>query len=214
MNKVNRVVIIVALLVIMALCTVTLLFPVRVLNSMAQRLGGLADYIAGLGRPFRDSGWFVRVAVCVLFVLTVDIIGVLLVIAETRWPAPRFIRAEKTTGGEVRVSVSSIAERLKYEIDQIAGVLHCKPKVSARRGGVVVELDVETAAGIDVPANVEQIVETARQVVEEKMGLKLARPPAINLRTVPYPRVPLTPTTPGGLAPTPTPSETAGGGES
>lgn len=213
MNKVNRVVIIVALLIIMALCTVTLLFPVRVLHSTAQRLGGLADYVAGLGKPFKDAGWFIRVAVCVLFMLTLDIIGVLFVIAEVRWPAPRFIRAEKTTGGEVRVSISSIVDRLKYEVDQLPGVLHCKPKVSARRGGVVIELDVEAAAGIDVPTNAERIAEAARLVVEEKMGLKLARPPAINLRTVPYPKAPLTPTIPGETAPTPMPSETIGGGE-
>lgn len=210
MNKVNRAVIIVALLVIMVLCTITLLFPVRVLNAAARQLRGVADYVASLGRPFRDFGWFVRVAVSILFLLTLNIIGILLVIAEVRWPAPRFIRAEKTTGGEVRVSVSSIAERLKYEIDQIAGVLRCKPKVSAKRGGVVVELDVETAVGIDVPTNAEQIAEATRLVVEEKMGLKLARPPAINLRTVPYPRAPLTPPASGA----PLPQETVPGGES
>lgn len=194
MNTVNRVVIIVASLVIMVVCTLALLFPVRALNATAHQLGALADYVAGLGRPFRDVGWFIRVAVCVLFALTVNTIGILLIIAEVHRPAPRFIRVEKATTGDVRVSISSIADQLKYEIGQLPGVLHCKLKVSAGRGGVVIGLDVEATSEIDVPASADQIVETARLVIE-KMGLKLARPPAINLRTVPHPRVPPTPAT-------------------
>jgi hypothetical protein len=197
MNKTNRVLIILALLVIMALCTATLVFPVRVLNSGARQLSGLAASIARLGAPFHDTGWFVRAAVGALFAATLDIICVLLIIAEFRWPAPKFIRAEKTTGGEVRVSIASIADRLKYEIDQLPSILRCKPRVSARKGGVVLELDVEAAAGIDVPAKAEQIVETARLVVEERMGLKLARPPKVNLRTIPYPKAPIMPVKPG-----------------
>jgi hypothetical protein len=201
MNKTNRILIILVLLVIMALCTVTLVFPVRTLTSAARQLSGLAASIARLGVPFRDSGWFVRAAVGALFAVTLDIICVLLIIAEFRWPTPRFIRAEKTTGGEVRVSIASIADRLKYEVDQLSSVLRCKPKVSARRGGVVLELDVEAAAGIDVPAKAEQIVETVRAVIEEGMGLKLARPPKVNLRTVPYPRTPIMPARPGETIP-------------
>jgi len=60
----------------------------------------------------------------------------------------------------------------------------------------LVELDVETASGINVPEKSGQILEMARQVVEEKMGLKLARPPKVNLRVVPYPKTPKAPAEP------------------
>jgi len=126
----------------------------------------------------------------ILFALTLDVIFVLLIILEVRRPTPKAIRVEQTAGGEVQISVASIADRLKYEVDQLPGVLRTKSKVSAKRGGVVVELDVEMAAGIDVPEKAERIVETARQVMEEKIGLKLARPPKVNLRAVPYPPTP------------------------
>jgi hypothetical protein len=143
----------------------------------------------------------------ILFAVVLDIILVLFLIAEVRRPAAKAIRVKKTAGGEVQVSVNSIADRLKYEIDQLASVLRTKPQVQAKRGGVVVELDVETVAEIDVPQKADQIVETARRVVEEKMGLKLARPPKVNLRAVPYPS---TPARPKISAPTPveTPAET------
>jgi len=98
------------------------------------------------------------------------------------------IRVEKAAGGEVSVSVASITERLKYEVGQVSDVLRTRPRVSGKRSGVVVELDVEAAAGVSVPEKAGQIVEAARRVVEEDMGLKLVRPPKVSLRVVSYPR--------------------------
>jgi hypothetical protein len=57
-------------------------------------------------------------------------------------------------------------------------------------------MEVETAAGVDVPVKAEQIVETVRQVVEESMGLKLARPPKVDLRAIPYPKTAKAPARP------------------
>jgi hypothetical protein len=111
---------------------------------------------------------------------------VLLIIVEIRRPKVKFIHVEKAAGGEVRVSIASIVDRLRHEVDALPGVLKVKPRVSGRRGGVAIRLDVDIAAGLDVPVQAEQIVETVRQAVEEKMGLKIAKTPKVNLRTVPY----------------------------
>lgn len=183
MNAVNRVLVVILLLIAIPLCTMLLVLPVPVLEAVGGQLTALVDFLNRLQ-------WYVRVPLGILFALTLDVIFILLIILEVRRPTPKAIRVEQTTGGEVLISVTSIADRLQYEIDQLSSVLRSRAKVSGKRGGVVVELDVETAAGIDVPQKAEQIVETARQVVEEKMGLKLARPPKVNLRAVPYPTAP------------------------
>ncbi len=194
MNAVNRAMIVVLLLVIGFLCTVVLVMPVRTLDAFARQTTAVADSIRQLG--YHTPEWFVRVGMGGLFAATLDIILLLLIILELRRPKAKSIRVEKAGGGEVRISVAAIADRLKYEVDQLPNVLRSKPKVSAKRSGVVVELDVETAAGINVPQKAEQIVETAQRVVEEKMGLKLARPPKVNLRAVPYPKTPRGPARP------------------
>jgi hypothetical protein len=194
MNTVNRVVIVVLLLAIMALCTISLLFPVRMLDSAAGSLTALADSIRQYERLSPE--WFVRVGVGGLFALALDIVIVLLLTVEVRRPVRKSVEVEKSTGGKVLVSLASIADRLRYEVDGLANVLRAKPKVSARRKGVVVEMEVETAAGVDVPVKAEQIVETVRQVVEESMGLKLARPPKVNLRAIPYPKTAKAPARP------------------
>ena len=150
MNTMNRVVLVILLLVAMVLCTVSLVVPLWVFDAVARQSVALLDYLNRLQ-------WYVRLPLGILFALALDVIFVLLVALEMRRPASKAIRVSKTAGGEVRVGVASITDRLRYEIDQLSSV---------------------------------------RRVVEEKMGLKLARPPKVNLRAVPYPRTPITPKTP------------------
>jgi hypothetical protein len=189
MDAVNRVVFVILLLVAMVLCTVVMVVPVWVFDAVARQSAALVDYLSS--QPL-----YVLLPLGIIFAVVLDIIFIFLIYLEVRRPARKSIRVEKAAGGEVLVSVASIADRMKYEVDQLSSILRTRPSVSGKRGGVVVELDVETATGVNVPEKAEQIVETARQVVEEKMGLKLARPPRVNLRVVPYPK---TPQPPAGL---------------
>ena len=205
MNTVNRVLIVILLLVGMVLCSVLLIAPVRVLTAVAQQSAELVQFL-------NSMRGVARVGLGILFAAVLDIVMLLILIAEVRRPAAKAIRVKKTSGGEVQISVNSIADRLKYEIDQLSGVLRTKPQVVAKRGGVAVELDVEMAAEIDIPEKAEQIVETARRVVEDKMGLKLARSPKVNLRAVPYPSTPGRPRVSARPTPEPameTPPDTA-----
>ncbi len=181
MNAINRVIILVLLLVVMVLCSVSLVLPLTVLDAIAQQADLLLEFLSSLQ-------WYVRVPLGVLFAVALDIILILLIALEVRRPRPKSIRVEKAAGGEVQVSIDSISDRLRYEIDQLSGVLRVKPQVSAKRRGVLIELNVETAAGINVPEKAGQIVALAQQVVEERMGLKLARALRVNMHAVPYPK--------------------------
>jgi hypothetical protein len=183
MNAMNRVLVVILLLIAIPLCTILLVLPLPVLGALEGQLVALVGFLGRL-QPLA------RVLLGVLFALILDVIFMFLIVLEVRRPPSKSIRVEKTAGGEVLISVVSIADRLRYEIDQLPSILRSRPEVSGRRGGVVVELDVETATGVHVPEMAARIVETARQVVEEKMGLRLARPPKVTLRAVPYPRTP------------------------
>ena len=183
MNVVNRIVVVVVLLVLIPVCTMVLIFPQLAIGVLQGQLAALAYALSRLLPWARMLGG-------ILFALTLDIILALLVFVEVRRPARRAIRVEKAAGGEVQISNASISDRLEFEVDQIAGVLRSKAKVSARRRGVIIEVDVEAASGVNVPEKAGQIVETVRGVVEDQMGLKLARKPKVRLRTIPYPHPP------------------------
>ncbi|MDY6874892.1 MAG: hypothetical protein SWK90_01625 [Chloroflexota bacterium] len=183
MNAVNRVLVVVMLVIAIPLCTILLVLPVPVLGAVEGQLTALVDSLDIL-QPL------VRVTLGVLLALALDAIFILLIVLEVRRPRQKAIHVKQAAGGEVQIVVTSIADRLEYETNLLAGVLRSKANVSAKRGGVVVELDVETAAGVNVPEKAGQIIGVAQQVVKEKMGLKLARPPKVNLRTVSYPPAP------------------------
>ncbi len=182
MNTFNRVLVVFLLLIAIMLCTFVLVVPVPVLNAIAQQSALLADLLDFEWYTFE---WFMRIIAGICFALLLDIILLFFLVLEVRQPR-KAIRVEKAAGGEVLISITSIADRMKHEVGQLPNVLRTKPKVSGKRKGIEVKLDVEAEAGVNVPEKAEQIVQVARRVVEEDMGLKLARPPRVNLRVAPY----------------------------
>jgi hypothetical protein len=177
MNIFNRVVLVILLLVAMVLCTLVLVLPLSTLRTIAFQAGNLADLLERV-RPIA------LLPIGILLALILDLAGVLLIILEVRRPAAKSITVEQTSGGEVTLSIASIADQLKTEVGQLPDVLQARPRVSAKRNGVVVELDAKIAAEAGVPEKAERIVETMRRVVEQKMGLKLVRPPKVNIEAV------------------------------
>lgn len=177
MNTLNRVVLVILLLVAMVLCSFVFVVPVPALRFLAQGARGVADFV-DVVRPV------VRLPIGILLALIVNLVGILLIVLEVRRPAPRTISVEQAAGGEVTLSIASIADQLKAEVNQLPEVLQVKPKVSAKRKGVIVELDAKIAADKGVADKAERIVETVRQVIEEKMSLKMARPPKVNIEAV------------------------------
>lgn len=185
MNAVNRILVVLLVLIVMVSCTLVFVVPTPVLNALAEQSAALADSL-----DFEPYGreWLVQLAVGIFFALLLDAVLVVFLILELRRPSRKAIRVEKAAGGEVQVSIASISDRLKYEVDQLADILHTRPRLAGKRGGVAVELDVDAAAGVNVPEKAGVIVETARRVIEDDMGLKLVRPPKVNLRVVSSPK--------------------------
>jgi uncharacterized alkaline shock family protein YloU len=89
----------------------------------------------------------------------------------------------------VELAVESIAQRLEYRVDQLADVVKVRPEVKPRGKSVDVVLHLETSPDIDVPAKTEEVYQVAREVVEERMGLKLGKI-KVNVKHAPYPSKP------------------------
>ena len=131
---------------------------------------------------------FYRVILILVGVISFLICGLVLYL-EVRRPPRRRVRVRKVSGGEVELAVESIEQRLEYRVDQLPDVVKVIPKVRARRSSVDVELNVETSPDIDVPMKTDEVCQVARDVVEDRMGLKL-RKIKVNLRHAPYHEIP------------------------
>lgn len=101
----------------------------------------------------------------------------LLIVLELRPSGgPSVVTIKKAGGAKASLSADSIAHRLQQRITQIEDVVRARPTVKqARRGGLAVELDVETSPTIEVPTTTQQIQDATREVVEDQMGLTLKK---------------------------------------
>ena len=185
MNAFNRLLVILLILGLMISLTVFLVVPEQILTIVRNS----ADNLLQQASDFNASQRLLVLAGGVIVALVIDLVGLFVLFLQVRRPRVKAIKVQKVSGGDAVVSVDSIAKRLSYHIDLLADVISVKPKISARGGGVEVELEVEISPEIDIPMKDEEIREVATHVVEEQMGLKLRkiRP---SFKDGPYPKLP------------------------
>jgi uncharacterized alkaline shock family protein YloU len=166
MNLFNRAVVILEILLLIVLLIVSAVFPKEVLDTLLDTLK--------LARSAFDPG---RLATYVFFLLA-DIVLVLLLVAllwlELRPVPKKAVAVRNVSGTKADMSTTSVEQSLQHRIGEIAEVLKVKPIVRGSRGGVKVAIDLETTPDIDVPAKAAEVAQAAREVVEGKMGLKVA----------------------------------------
>jgi hypothetical protein len=182
-NAFNRLVVIVLLLATIACSTVFLVVPKPIIQQFLQpSLDSLYQYLDRFNDLF-------LLAVGVILAVIIWVACFAVIYLEIRRPRVKAIKVQKVSGGDAVVAVESIAKRLTYHIDQLADVISVKPRISARSGGVEVEMEVEISPEIDIPMKDEEIRQVAANVVEEQMGLKLRkiRP---SFKDGPYPKLP------------------------
>ncbi|MFQ6059604.1 MAG: hypothetical protein ACE5MB_12075, partial [Anaerolineae bacterium] len=170
------------LLATIIVMTVVLVVPRPMIEIVQEWLWNLDANLALVAQP-------ILLIVGVILALLVDVVCAVLIWLEFRRRRPRAIRVRSITGGQAELTVDSVARRLERNIGQLEGVTSVKPNVWGKRGGVEVELDLETSPEVDVPTKTEEVCQVAREAVEDKMGLKL-RKVRVNIKHAPYPTEP------------------------
>ncbi|MFN3762372.1 MAG: hypothetical protein ACK4WK_04110 [Anaerolineae bacterium] len=182
MNALNRILVVLGLLLALPLGIALCVAPIPVLGALGQGLDGLISWLD-------TTPALVRISLGILFALAWMVICLLLLVLELRRPPRRMVRVERVDGGVVEVNLKTVTDHIAYELEQLPGVLRARPRASVRRSAVAVEVEVETAADITVPAQASQILEVVRRVVEEKVGVRLAGPPQVRIQAAPAPTV-------------------------
>jgi uncharacterized alkaline shock family protein YloU len=179
-NAFNRIVVILALLGIMVVSAIFFIVPLPMLGTINPFLQGLETRLEAMVAPLRVLGGIV-------FTFLVWFFCAALLWLEVRRPRMKTIRVQKVSGGEAVLTADSIASRLEYNIDQLADVVRVKPVINTGRRGVRVDLELETSPEIDVPMKTEEVQQLTKDIVENRMGLKLDSVRVI-MRHAPYPR--------------------------
>jgi hypothetical protein len=178
MNVVNRLLIIIALLLALVIVTVVCLFPEYV-------VGQLLIFFTSLDSLVARVMWSDRMIL--IGVATLVNIGLILFLAlELYRPQAKEVRITSIEGGDATISVDSIKQRLSFYIDGLADVASAKPKVRIKGDKVLVSVDVQTVAAVNVPAKAREVVAVIQMVIQETMGLELRSEPRVRIQTGSY----------------------------
>ncbi len=134
-----------------------------------------AEVIVGLrlSAMWLQSQTLLSLGIISAFGLSFVLVSLLILIGEFSARSPAGVRLLGVAGGGATVSVDAIVRALKDEVERLDGVQLARPRVQPERDGVRVRLEVRNAAGAQLPALAEAVSQSARGVLEERMGVKL-----------------------------------------
>lgn len=184
MNVFNRLVVILLLLLIILISAIFVIVPVETLRLVATTFDwlrqGAAAYVNSGDRLLFAGGRVLAGGIIVFACLV-------MIWLELRRPRKKTIRVQKLTGGEAHITIESIEQRLAYNLDQLPDVIKVAPTITSRSRGVDVSLVLETSPEIDVPMKTDEVLEVTREVIGERMGLKLGKV-EVKIKHAPYPK--------------------------
>ena len=184
MNVFNRLVVIILLLLIILVTLPIAIIP----RDTFYLLTGFFDWLRQESANYMNgSDMLIFAAGRVIVGGAVVLLCLILLWLEVRRPRKRTIRTQKLAGGEAHITVESIEQRLAYNIDQLPDVVKVSPRIDGRARGVDVDLVLETSPDIDVPMKTEEVIEVTREVIVERMGLKLGKV-QVKIKHAPYPK--------------------------
>jgi hypothetical protein len=184
MNTFNRLIMILLLLGIIVLTTVIAIEPAGTFEVLYR----FFEFLHRESANYLDSQDELLFAVARVIVGGAIIILCMIILwLELRRPRKKTIRVQKLAGGEAHVTVESIAQRLAYNVDQLPDVIKVSPRIEGRARGVDVDLLLETSPDIDVPMKTEEVLQVAREVMVERMGLKVGKV-RVKIKHAPFPK--------------------------
>jgi uncharacterized alkaline shock family protein YloU len=185
MNIFNRLVIILLILVAMVAIPLALILPEQaayVLRYGADLIDVNLDWLSTL-TPTAELG--VRILLGAVG-LVVFLVGVLFLVLEVI----RFRRnTVKLRDGSGELMMDGVSGHLSYYVDLLPDVMNVKPRVQSKGKSVEVSLYVETAPDVSIPDKTAEVKETARKVLEEKLGLRISKEIQVLIKPVSHPQM-------------------------
>jgi hypothetical protein len=184
MNVFNRIVVILFILTLMIVIPLVLILPEQTEYVLRYGADMLQVNLEWLRSTPAATQMMIRLGLAVVAVF-VFLIGLLFLILE-------FIRFQRKTAqlkdGSGELMMDGVGGHLSYYIDLLPDVLRVRPQVESKGRSVRIELYVETAPEVNVPAKTAEIRETTRRVVEEQLGLQINGEIKVLLKPVAYTR--------------------------
>jgi hypothetical protein len=176
MNVANRLVIVLAALLIMFAVAVVILFTWAAASESVNRLG---DFVQFLHDHEEDNGSRV---ILTLGGIVVALLALVVVIAELTPPRAERVPVRDVRAGDALLSTDAIAQRLQQEVSFVPHVTQVKTTVAARGTGVEVDLELHVDPDTNLALTSEEACRVVENLLTNRLSVEMARPPRLNLR--------------------------------
>jgi len=166
MNVFNRIVVILEILLLIVLLIITMVVPNTVLSSML--------YTVEQAQGALQLDWPRSYIIFLAGAIPLILLLILLLWLEIRPRTSNKVVVRGRDGTRTEVSTSAVAQSLGHHVDEIDDVFNVKSTIRGKRGGVEILLSLETTPEIDIPAKMAEVSQAARDLIEGKMGLRVA----------------------------------------
>jgi len=183
MNLLNRLITLLAVVIVWLLVVVLLASPGLGLAWAQQFLDWLASAISRVQALL--PAWLFTLA-RVGLIVAATVLAISFLWAELRRQRTPTVRVRLQSAGDAVVTTDSVARRLAWHVDQLADVVSATPTVTRKGSAVDIDIDLETAPEVEVPMKTEEVVTLTRHVIEDLMGLQL-RKVRVQIRHAPFP---------------------------
>ncbi len=174
MDLTNRVLIVTGALLWIFVILVVILLAWGVPDESIDRLRDLADYMADHND---DASKLIITFGGFILVLLAGIV----IIFEIAPPEGGSLKVQNVGAGGARITTDEIKHRLEEELRALPHINDVQATVQARGRKAEVSLDLHVGAEAELAAAAEEACRCAREVIEQRMGVALARAPQAQL---------------------------------
>lgn len=144
--------------------------PDESINRISDLAGFLEDHNTNATKLIITFGGLILV-----------LLGALVILTEAMPPDSGSLKVTRVGSGEGRIGTDEITVRLEEEIRALPQIAQVEALVKGRGSKAEVSLDLHVRPEADLAATTEEACRVARHLIEERMGVELARPPAAQL---------------------------------
>ena len=170
MHGLNRLIVFLFFLTLFVCLLGVAVFPFGALSLAQQIVSNLNETLT---QAYYDFGPQFRLGQ-VLVVVAAALVLIPFIWLQVRRTRPATVRVQ-TNSGAATLTADSVRRRLAWHLDQRADVVGVTSEVKAHGTSVDIKLSVRTTPDIEVPMKTEEILAVTREVVEQRMGLRLGK---------------------------------------
>lgn len=164
---INKVITVLILISLIPIVTIVLAFPTVAAGWASEAATSLSSNAASMTPQSRQ--------IMIGIAAGINLVLILLLFFEVRQGKQTKAQIKLIGGGTAEVTFEAVAQRLKIIRERVGGIVSVSPEVSAKRKKIDVKLEVAIMPETNVPNKIEQLQSIVKEIVEQQMGLQLAR---------------------------------------